>query len=73
MKQVKQQPIWITETEAATLAGLDPKTFRRYVTGKVKDRELSIGYTRLTKKAEIRYNKVDIERMLMENSILPAA
>jgi hypothetical protein len=65
MKQEK--PIWIGEQEAATLAGLDPKTFRRYVTGK-NPQLRGIDYTKLTRKAEVKYNKLDIERLLIESS-----
>jgi hypothetical protein len=66
----QSKPIWITEAEATALAGFqNEKIFRR----RVQDGTLQIGYTRLSQKASVFYNKLDIERLLLERSILPAA
>jgi hypothetical protein len=66
----QSKPIWITEAEATALAGYTKeKMFRR----RVMDGTLQIGYTRINQKAKVFYNKSDIEHLLMERSIQPAA
>lgn len=68
MKQ--QNPNWITEAEAAKLAGFSSaKTFRR----RVQEGDINVLYSKMNRKSEPRYNKNDIERLLLERSIQPAA
>ena len=61
---INKKPEWINEEEAAAMAGLKPKTFRRYV----KSGTLAVAYTQLTRESAVFYDKVSIERLLIEKS-----
>lgn len=54
---------WIDEQTAAELIGFKPYTLRRYV----KSGRLKVIYTHVNMR-RYKYNRLDIEKMLMENS-----